>query len=237
MGEKMNVLKLILLYGFISMTINIYSNDIEVLVLAKEGSVYVKKPGKRFAESIKTDLRYGMGTLISTDSKSFVELLVSNNSIIVIPETSSWTVGDDTSSIEVRRAMQKQSFSLWNITIEALDRSNSSGTKSNVVGSIRVSGEEEPLEDMVLNEDDKKRLELTLKTINIIDDFARSRMKALIFESYGQYIRAEEEYLKAMNLATNNSSFNKIIDFLVTMLKVNDKPALAEEYLGLRRKE
>ncbi len=226
-------MKKILLIGLLLLISSLFAAEIEVLVLSSTGSVYVKKQGKRFAESIKFDTRYGTGTLIKTDEGSTVELLTSDNSVIIIPESSSWAIGEDLTGISAREKKVDSAASLWDITFGALDRSKSSASKSNVVGSIRVAGVEEPLENVTLTSNEQLKLDSTIESILLSDDFAQKRLIALTYESYGQLRTAQLEFDKVLEIAPNDESYNQVIHFIVTMLLSADRPTMAEEYSKL----
>ncbi len=212
----------------------LYAQEVEVLALSVEGSVYVKKAGKRFAETIKLDTRYGEGSKIKTDQGSSVKLLLSDSSIATIPGDMSWVVGESLDSITTR-SQNTGNSNLWNLTINMLDSVNDSASNSNIVGSIRVAGAEEDVKNAHLTEEERTSLNNALAPIEETQNFANSKMKGIIYTSYKQSINAEDSFKKALSLASNDKSYNQIIDYLVFMLQDIDRPKMADNYLKQKK--
>lgn len=212
----------------------LFAQDIEVVALSVNGSVYVKKSGKRFAETIKLDTRYAKGSQIKTNENSSVELLLSDSSIITLDEGLSWVVGSDFTNI-TKRTEKKKGVNLWDMTIGMLDRVSASAANSNVVGSIRVTGNEEPLKNNVITNSEKVTLTETLKTLDSNNNFSKHKMSGFIYYTYKQYLSAETEYTKALELATNDEMYNQILDYIIVMLQEIDRPEMANKYVEMKK--
>lgn len=213
---------------------SIFTQDIEVIALSVEGSVYVKKAGKRFAETIKLDTRYAEGSQIKTNEDSSVELLLSDGSVVIVKDSMSWVVSSDFSSV-AKRTNNKQGANLWDMTIGMLDKVNASAANSNIVGSIRVTGAEDDLKNVLLTDTDKLTLNEMLVSLENSNAFTKYKMSGFILSSYKQYISAEIEYKKALELAADDETYNQILDYLIVMLLEIDRPQMADNYMIMKK--